>query len=96
MSITIDQVRKVALLARLELTEADLAAMAVELGEIVDYVDQLAALSLDDVLPMDHPLELSNVFAEDRVEPSLPRPEALRSAAEHNGVCFLVPAVLGD
>ena len=48
------------------------------------------------VEPMAHAVEVTNVFAEDRVEPSLPREAALANAPRHNDRGYLVPAVLGE
>lgn len=96
MSITRDQVQKVALLGRLELSEHELDVMTGQLGKIVAYIDQLAELPTDDVAPMAHALDLCNVFVKDEVQPSLARDAALANAPKHDGQCYLVPAVLGD
>lgn len=96
MGITKDQVRKVALLARLELPEEQLDVMTGQLAEIVTYIDQLSELDTDHIEPMAHAMDLANVFAEDNVEPSLDRNQALANAPRHDGQCYLVPAVLGD
>ena len=89
-------VEKVASLARLQLSETELETMTGQLAGIVRYVDQLAEVNTDGVEPMAHAIEVTNVFAEDVVEPSLPREEALANAPRHNGRGYLVPAVLGE
>jgi aspartyl-tRNA(Asn)/glutamyl-tRNA(Gln) amidotransferase subunit C len=89
-------VEKVALLARLQLSDAELDTMTGQLAQIVGYVDQLAEVNADGVEPMAHAVEVTNVFAEDRVEPSLPREAALANAPRHNDRGYLVPAVLGE
>jgi len=94
MSISRDQVLKVSLLARLLLSDEELATMTAQLDQIVGYVDQLAELNTDGVEPMAHALDLANVFADDELEPSLPREAALANAPHHDGECYLVPAVL--
>ena len=96
MAITRADVEKVALLARLQLSDQELQTMTEELGQIVAYVDLLAEVNTDDVEPMAHAIELSNVFADDEPAPSLPRDEALANAPSQNGRGYLVPAVLGD
>jgi aspartyl-tRNA(Asn)/glutamyl-tRNA(Gln) amidotransferase subunit C len=96
MSLSRTDVEKVALLARLRLTEAELDTMTGQLAQIVGYVDQLAEVDTEGVEPMAHAIELSNVFKDDRVAPSLPREEALANAPHHDGRGYLVPAVLGD
>ncbi|QDU23238.1 Asp-tRNA(Asn)/Glu-tRNA(Gln) amidotransferase subunit GatC [Urbifossiella limnaea] len=93
MSLTLDQVRKVAKLARLEMTEADLGRMQTQLSAILDYVDQLQQLNTDGVEPLAHPLPVQNVFRPDEPRPSLPVAEALRNAPTRLGDYFGVPAV---
>ena len=99
MSLTSEQVRWVAHLARLELTETELAAMTRQLSSIVDYVAQLQQLNLDGVEPMAHALAVQNVFRADEPTPSLPVDEALANAPDRRtdarGEQFYgVPAVL--
>jgi len=96
MSISRQDIEKVALLGRLRLTESELATMTAELGQIVGYVDQLAEVNTDSVEPMAHAIEVVNVFRADEVTPSLPRDEALANAPHHDERGYLVPAVLGE
>jgi len=90
------EVEKVALLARLLLSEEELAQMTVQLGAILQYMDLLAELNTDQVEPLAHPLEITNVFRADEVRPSLARQAALANAPHHDEECYLVPAVLGE
>ena len=90
----IEQVRKVARLARLDLSDGDLAIMARQLTDILGYVDQLRELDTTGVEPMAHPLPLQNVFREDEPRPSLTVDAALRNAPTRSGDFFAVPAVL--
>ncbi len=96
MSISRAEVEKVALLARLRLSPQELDTMTAQLGAIVDYVQQLSELNTDDVEPMAHAVELSNVFRADEPQPSLDRAAALANAPHHDDECYLVPAVLGE
>ena len=96
MSLSRTDIEKVALLARLQLTEAELATMTDQLAQIVGYVDQLAEVDTESIEPMAHAIELTNVFADDKVKPSLPREGALANAPHHDGRGYLVPAVLGE
>jgi aspartyl-tRNA(Asn)/glutamyl-tRNA(Gln) amidotransferase subunit C len=96
MSLSREDVEKVALLGRLRLTPEELNTMTAQLGAIVGYVDQLAELNTDDVEPMAHAVELTNVFRADEERPSLPVAEALANAPHHDGQFYLVPAVLGE
>jgi aspartyl-tRNA(Asn)/glutamyl-tRNA(Gln) amidotransferase subunit C len=96
MALTRADVEKVALLARLRLTDDELERMTGQLGGIVGYVDLLGEVDTEGVEPMAHAVELANVFADDRVEPCLPREQALANAPRHNDRGYLVPAVLGE
>ena len=94
--LTRADVEKVALLARLRLSEPELETMTGQLAQIVGYVDQLAEVDTEGVEPMAHAVETVNIFADDHVEPSLPREQALANAPRHNERGYLVPAVLGE
>lgn len=90
-----NEIRRLARLARLKVSEDDLQGLSQELSKIVSLVNQLAEVPTEGIEPMVHAFDLQNVLAPDRVQPSLPRDEALRNAPSHDGECFLVPAVLG-
>jgi aspartyl-tRNA(Asn)/glutamyl-tRNA(Gln) amidotransferase subunit C len=99
MSLTSEQVRWVAHLARLELTDAELETMTRQLNSIVDYVAQLQEVITDGVEPLAHALAVHNVFRDDELRPSLPADEALANAPDRRtdarGEQFYgVPAVL--
>lgn len=94
MSLTAEQVRWVAHLARLELSDAELETMTRQLSAIVDYVNQLQQVNTDGVEPLAHALEVHNVFREDEPSPSLPADAALANAPARHGDFYSVPAVL--
>jgi aspartyl-tRNA(Asn)/glutamyl-tRNA(Gln) amidotransferase subunit C len=96
MSLTRAEVEKVSLLARLQLTPAELETMTQQLGQIVDYMHLLSELDTEQVEPMAHAVESANVFRADQVTPSLNRKDALANAPQHDDEYYLVPAVLGD
>ena len=96
MSLTQADVEKIALLARLQLSPGETDALTRELGRIVQYVELLNELPTDDVLPLAHAMDLSNVFAEDEPGASLDREQALANAPKRDEECYRVPAVLGD
>ena len=89
----IDEVRKVARLARLDLPDADLAVLAQQLTAILGYMDQLKELDTETVEPLAHPLPVQNVFRDDEPVPSLPPDAALANAPRRAGDYFAVPAV---
>ncbi len=94
MPLPRETVMKVASLARLRLTEAEVAAMSEQLGAILDYVARLDALDTANVEPMVHAIELTNVLRDDEVQPSLSRAAALQNAPRQDGKYFLVPAII--
>jgi aspartyl-tRNA(Asn)/glutamyl-tRNA(Gln) amidotransferase subunit C len=94
--LTRRDVEKVSLLGRLKLTDAELDLMTEQLGHIVGYMALLAELNTDNVEPMAHAVELSNIFRADEVRPSLDRADALANAPHHDNEFYLVPAVLGE
>ncbi len=94
MSLTLDQGRWVAHLARLDLGEAELLTMTQQLRAILEYVDQLQKINTDKVEPLAHPLPIHYVFREDELAPSLPVDAALQNAPDRRGDFYGVPAVL--
>ena len=93
MSLELADVRKVAKLSRLEVSDADLTTMAAQLNRILDYVDALQEVDTEGVEPLAHPLPLQNVFRDDTPTPSLSVAEALANAPSRQGSLFGVPAV---
>jgi aspartyl-tRNA(Asn)/glutamyl-tRNA(Gln) amidotransferase subunit C len=94
MSLTNDDVAKVAILARLRLSPEELHMFTGQLNSIMDYVAQLQELNTTDIEPLAHGIEVRNVFRDDVRGPALPREAALRNAPKRNQEGFLVPAVL--
>jgi aspartyl-tRNA(Asn)/glutamyl-tRNA(Gln) amidotransferase subunit C len=94
MSLTVAEVAKVALLARLRVDPRELETLTGQLNSIVDHVAQLQELDTTDVEPLTHGIEVRNVFRDDVRGPLLDREKALANAPERNQVGFLVPAVL--
>lgn len=96
MPISRQEVEKVSLLGRLLLSEQELDTMTSQLGEILGYIELLGEVDTSRVEPMAHPLDIADVFRDDRVQPSLDRDEALLNAPSRDQECYLVPAVLGE
>lgn len=84
-------VRQVARLARLELSEAEASRFDEQLGAILDYMEELGELDTSDVSPMSHPNFIATTWREDEVGEGLSRREALANAPEQDGVAFVVP-----
>ncbi len=95
--ISTNDVEYVASLAQLELDEAAKERLVQEMGEILAYMDKLNELDTTNVEPMMHAMEMTNVFREDVLEPSIPHEAALQNAPVHDGQYFIVPRILeGD
>ena len=94
VQLTRDDVAKVATLARLKLTDSEQETLTTQLGEVLGYVDILNEVNTENVEPMAHAVELSNIFREDEVRESLPWDDALANAPKSDGQSFLVPQIL--
>jgi aspartyl-tRNA(Asn)/glutamyl-tRNA(Gln) amidotransferase subunit C len=94
--LTRDDVAKVADLARLALSDAELDLFTEQLGAVLDHADDVAALDLSEVAPTAHPLPLVNVVRDDVVRPCLDREEVLAQAPAVEDGRFRVPAILGE
>jgi aspartyl-tRNA(Asn)/glutamyl-tRNA(Gln) amidotransferase subunit C len=98
MSTKIDetQVRRVALLSRLELSDEEVAQFSTQLSSIVEYIEKLNELDTDNVEPLAHCLPVHNVLREDVPKPSLSNDAALANAPEREDEYFKVPKILDD
>jgi len=95
-AITPDEVRHVARLARLELSEEEVARLTQQLGEILPAARRLQELDTEGVDPTFYPLPLRNVFRPDEVRPSLPRERVLQNAPEVEADMFRVPRIIEE
>ncbi|WP_017651944.1 Asp-tRNA(Asn)/Glu-tRNA(Gln) amidotransferase subunit GatC [Fortiea contorta] len=89
-----EQVRKVALLARLELTPQEEEQFTTQLDSILNYVEQLSELDVSNVPPTTRAIDVSNVTREDKLQPYPEREAILNSAPEQEGEFFKVPKIL--
>ncbi len=89
-------VEHVAHLARLGLTEDELARLQGQLNHIMDQYAVLAELDTDAIAPTAQTIELENILREDVVLPSLAADEILALAPERAGPYFVVPPILGE
>jgi len=92
--ITQQDVDYVARLAHLALDDATKERLVGEMTDILGYMDKLNELNTDTIEPMMHAQEMTNVYRDDVVKPSLNREDALRNAPQTNGEYFLVPKIL--
>jgi aspartyl-tRNA(Asn)/glutamyl-tRNA(Gln) amidotransferase subunit C len=87
-----EEVRHVARLARLQLSDEEVDRMAVELAGVLDHIATIAQLDLDDVAPTSHVVAVENALRADEPRPSLPRERVLESAPAVAGDGFAVPS----
>lgn len=90
------EVRKVANLARLNITEAEEAEFTTQLNSILEYFDQLSELDTTDVAPTTRAIETSNITREDKLTPFENKAELLKAAPEQQGEFFRVPKIISD
>jgi aspartyl-tRNA(Asn)/glutamyl-tRNA(Gln) amidotransferase subunit C len=95
MTITDQDTRHIAKLARLRFTDNEIEKMAKELNTILDYVHKLDELDTNKVEPLNHVIDLQNVFREDEVKPSTDVNEILKNAPSKTEQFFRVPKVIG-
>ena len=95
MAITEADVRHVAMLARLALTDEQVTTLVAELSTILTHIDELKNLDLEGVQPTAHPLAMTNSVRADVVRPGLSREDALLNAPDTDGTAFVIPAIVG-
>lgn len=94
MELSREDVRKVANLARLKVSDDELDSLGADLRAIIGYVEILNEVDCDRVDPMVHAVELQNVLRPDALIESLSRSAALSNAPRTDGQYFLVPAII--
>lgn len=96
MKISKDDIIKVSELARLEFNEEELEKFTEQLGNILEYIEQLNELNTDNVEPTSHVLDMSTPLREDKVVEWLSTEEVLKNAPESEDDFFVVPQVIED
>lgn len=96
MSLSLEDVKKIASLARLDLTDEELALYREQLSAVLDYAGSLNELDIVDIQPTTSAVALRNVLREDEVQSSLPLEEVLLNAPQQINNQFLIQAILED
>jgi aspartyl-tRNA(Asn)/glutamyl-tRNA(Gln) amidotransferase subunit C len=91
-----EQVHKVALLARLDLTPEEEAQYTTQLGSILNYFEQLSELDVTDVEPTTRAIDMSNITRVDDLRPWGDREAILDNAPDRDGDFFKVPKIMED
>ncbi|TMN22790.1 Asp-tRNA(Asn)/Glu-tRNA(Gln) amidotransferase subunit GatC [Lentibacillus cibarius] len=92
--ISTDQVKHVANLARLAVTEEEADMFAKQLSSIIDYAEQLNELDTTNVEPTTHVLDLKNVMRNDEPKDWISKEDALQNAPDKQDGYFRVPSIL--
>jgi aspartyl-tRNA(Asn)/glutamyl-tRNA(Gln) amidotransferase subunit C len=96
MSVTSNEVKKIAELARLEFNDKEIDNYTLEMNKILDYMEKLNELDTIDIEPLSHPIENTNIFREDILKKSVDRDSALENAPDKTSEYFKVPKVISQ
>ena len=94
--ITEADVRHVAKLSRLALSDDEIATFTRQLEQVMQHIDKLKSVDVEDVEPMVHAHEQTNVLRDDMEQPGLAVEQALYNAPQRDDPFFKVPKVLGE
>ncbi|QNR25711.1 MULTISPECIES: Asp-tRNA(Asn)/Glu-tRNA(Gln) amidotransferase subunit GatC [Croceimicrobium] len=94
MKISLDEIRHLAHLARLEFSEEEMQSMQGDMDKILGFVEKINELDLEGVEPLVYLSEERNVLREDVSETVLTKDEALKNAPDKDSDYFRVPKVL--
>ncbi len=95
MSVSIDDVEKIAKLAKLLFDEEEKKKFIVQFNQILQYIAKLDELDTENVKPTSHVLDLKNVTREDKAITWLTQEEALKNAPKQKAGHYSVPKVIG-
>lgn len=96
MSITLDEVKHVARLARLALDEGEIVTLQGELNALLGHFADIVGVDLTGIEPAAHAVPLQNVWADDVPRPGLSREAALRNAPASRAGLFVVPMIIEE
>lgn len=94
MTVKKEDVKHIAKLSKLRLSEKEIEEFTEDMNQILDYVKKLEKIDTSKVEPLSHPLEGVNVFREDKLQKSIDREAALKNAPERTEEFFKVPKVI--
>src|SRR5919109_14969 len=96
MQLTRDEVQHVARLARLALSDDEIARFGAQLSAILDHAARVSEVAAEDVPPTSHALPLSNVLRDDEIRDCLPQEKALSTAPDVEDGRFKVPRIIEE
>ncbi len=92
--ISKEQVKHVANLSRLAITEEETEKLTKQLDSIITFAEQLNELDTENIEPTTHVLHMKNVLREDKASKGLPREEVLKNAPDHQDGQIRVPGIM--
>lgn len=92
--VTDKDIEYVARLAKLKLSDEEKERLVSQMGDIVEFANNINKLNTDGVEPTEHILKVQNVFREDEVKESYSRDEILKNAPKKEAGCLVVPSVV--
>ena len=92
--VTDKDIEYVARLAKLKLSDEEKERLVSQMGDIVEFANNINKLNTDGVEPTNHILKIQNVFREDEVRESYSRDEILKNAPKKEAGCLVVPSVV--
>jgi aspartyl-tRNA(Asn)/glutamyl-tRNA(Gln) amidotransferase subunit C len=94
MSVSIEEVKKIAELARLSLSEEEALRYAGELSRILEFAESIKSIDTSGVPPTTHVLEIADVWRADEPRPSIDRDAVMASAPKSEDGCFVAPRIV--
>lgn len=94
MTISEEEVRHIASLAKLKLSDEEVKKFSVELGQITEFVETLKEVDVSEVNPTAFIVDKTNVFREDELKESFDRELILKNAPSKDAGCISVPKVV--
>ncbi len=92
--INVTEVKKIAKLARLNMSEAECTAYADTLNNILEHMNELDAVNTADVAPLSHPFDFVNHTRPDEIRQDISKEDMLSNASNVEDDCFKVPKIL--
>jgi aspartyl-tRNA(Asn)/glutamyl-tRNA(Gln) amidotransferase subunit C len=96
MSVTINDVKYIANLARLNFEEKELESFTSQFNEILSFFEKLNELDTENIEPLSHPIPNQNVFRDDKLKSYVSQEEALKNAPDRSDEFFKVPKVINQ
>jgi aspartyl-tRNA(Asn)/glutamyl-tRNA(Gln) amidotransferase subunit C len=96
MSISLEEVRHVARLARLELEETEMLSFQTELNALLGHFADIQSVDVSGIEPVSHAVSVQNVWADDLAWQSISREKALKNAPVSRAGLFVVPQIIED